>query len=58
MLVDMTVIIGPFGFCTGKQVEQMTAIIGRIRFFQWQAKSGLAIIGPIESSWLALSPAQ
>ena len=26
----------------------MTAIIGRIRFFQWQAKSDLAIIGPID----------
>ena len=52
MLVDvMTVIIDPFHFCTGKpmQVEQMTASIGRIMFFQWQAKSGLTIIGPIES---------
>ena len=63
MLVDiMTAIIGPFGVCTGKsmQVEQMTAIISRIRFFQWQAKSGLTIIGPIESCavGLALSPAQ
>ena len=47
MLVDvMTAITGPFGFCTGKpmKVEQMTAIIGRIRFSQWQAKSGLTII--------------
>ena len=44
MLVDIvTAITGPFGFCTGKpvQVEQMTAIIGRIRFYQWQAKSDL-----------------
>ena len=63
MLVDiMTAIIGPFGGCTGKsmQVEQMTAIIGRINFYQWQAKSGLTIIGPIEScaGKLAVSPAQ
>ena len=54
MLVDiMIAIIGPFGFRTGRpmQVEQsqMTAIIGRIRFFQWQVKSGLTIIGPVES---------
>ena len=50
MLVDiMTAIIGPFGVCNGKpmQVEQMTVIFGRIRFFQRQAKSGLTIIGPI-----------
>ena len=63
MLVDiMTAIIGPVGSCTDKsmQVEEMTAIIGQISFFQWQAKSGLTIIGPIEScaARLALSPAQ
>ena len=63
MLVDiMTAIIGPVGVCTGKpmQVEQMTAIIGRMRFFQWQAKSSLTIIGPIEScaARLASSPVQ
>ena len=47
MLVDiMTPIIGPFDFCTGNpmQVEQMTAIVGRIRFIRRQAKSGLTII--------------
>ena len=52
MLVDiMTTIIDPFGVCTGRpmQVEQMTVIIDQIRFFQWQAKSGLTIIGPVES---------
>ena len=62
LVVIMTAIIGPFGGCTGKsmQVEQMTAIIGRIRFFLRQTKSGLTIIGPIEScaARLALSPAQ
>ena len=43
----MTAINGPFGFCTGRpmQVEQMTAIIAWIRFFQWHAKSSLTIIG-------------
>ena len=65
MLVDvMTAIIGPFHFCTGKpmQIEQMTTIVGRISFFRRQSKSGLIIIGPIESyscaARLALSPAQ
>ena len=62
MLVDvMTASIGPFGVGTCKpiQVEQKTAIIDRISFFQWQAKSGLTIIGPIESCAvrLALTPA-
>ena len=30
----------------------MTAIIARIRFFQWQGKSGLTIIGTVESYYL------
>ena len=65
MLADiMTAIIGPFDFCTGKpmQIEQMTTIIGQMNFFWRQSKSGLIIIGPIESdscaARLALSPAQ
>ena len=48
MLVDiMKAIIGSFGCCTDKPMQ--AAIIGRIKFSQWQANSGLAIIGPIES---------
>ena len=55
MLVDIVTafiaLLTHFVFALVKpvQVEQMTAIIVRIRFFQWQAKSGLTIIDPIKS---------
>ena len=55
MLVDvMTAIIGPFVFCTGKPMQDKQMLnychFSRIKFFQWQAKSSLAIIGPVESN--------
>ena len=39
MLVDIVTALFVFVLVKPVQVEQMTAIIGRIRFFQWQAKS-------------------